>query len=297
MTDSNDTSNLQEAGAGGGGGMGGGSNGATPGFGPAPAQPSIMPIAAPAAPPTSLGDGNANNLANNSAAQVKRPRDARLVHMVLASRGITAYEERVPLQLLDFAYRYTSSVLQDAIYLNAEGYANAAPSRTNTGGGAGGGGGGGAEGGAGGRETSHSLSLAALRLSIASRLHYQFNSSLPKDFLLELASERNKVALPPVRQEWGVRLPPEKHCLTGVGWGLKDQWDSEMEDEVADDDNDGNGEGDGDGEGTVKGDDGEEEDEDEDAQMEDLFRDDLGDGGEPGAGGQGEGEDRLMTGS
>lgn len=44
--------------------------------------------------------------------QSKRPRDARLIHLVLANYGVNAYEERVPLQLMDFAYRYTSSTLQ-----------------------------------------------------------------------------------------------------------------------------------------------------------------------------------------
>lgn len=42
----------------------------------------------------------------------KRPRDARLIHLVLANYGVSAYQERVPLQLMDFAYRYTSSTLQ-----------------------------------------------------------------------------------------------------------------------------------------------------------------------------------------
>ena len=44
--------------------------------------------------------------------QSKRPRDARLIHLILANYGVSAYQERVPLQLIDFAYRYTSSTLQ-----------------------------------------------------------------------------------------------------------------------------------------------------------------------------------------
>lgn len=44
--------------------------------------------------------------------QSKRPRDARLIHLVLANYGVNAYQERIPLQLMDFAYRYTSSTLQ-----------------------------------------------------------------------------------------------------------------------------------------------------------------------------------------
>ncbi|KAI9785985.1 MAG: Transcription initiation factor TFIID subunit 9 [Geoglossum umbratile] len=140
----------------------------------------------------------------------RRPRDARIVHLVLAHLGVTAYQERVPLQLLDFAYRYTSSTLQDALHLSNADYV--AP-------------------GKGAQTDGSSISLAALRLSIASRLNYQFSPSLPKEFLLDLAAERNRVALPTMGREWGVRLPPERYCLTGVGWGLKEDWESEGSEE------------------------------------------------------------------
>ncbi|KAJ9148748.1 hypothetical protein NKR19_g5949 [Coniochaeta hoffmannii] len=60
--------------------------------------------------------------------------------------------------------------------------------------------------------------------------------------MLELARERNKVALPKVAaHEWGVRLPSERFVLSGVPWGLKDVWagmegeddDDEEEEETA----------------------------------------------------------------
>ena len=171
----------------------------------------------------------------------RRPRDVRLVHMLLASLGVTAYQDRVPLQLLDFAYRYTSNVLQDAVHLATEGYAAAIPDTTGTG------------KGAPSAETN-GVSLQALRLSIASRLHYQFQTGLPKEFLMDVASERNRIALPGVSRGFdpaaggangnpaaananqsimmaGMRLPPERFCLTGTGWNMKDEWDSEGEEE------------------------------------------------------------------
>ncbi|KAI9848275.1 MAG: Transcription initiation factor TFIID subunit 9 [Sclerophora amabilis] len=195
-------------------------------------------------PPTSQTD---NGLS-------KRPRDARLIHMVLAALGIPSYQERVPLQLLDFAYRYTSSTLQDALHLNAEGYGQQ----------------GGARGGASGGMTSDggTVSLAALRLSVASRLNYQFTSQLPKEFLLDQAQERNRVALPVVGREWGVRLPPERYCLTGVGWGLKDEWESEGDEEG--DEELGGGEGTG-TEGEMGQEETGEEKEEGDERMEDVF--------------------------
>src|SRR5438045_2871580 len=35
-------------------------------------------------------------------ASAKKPRDARLIHMILANLGVRTYEDRVPLQLMDF---------------------------------------------------------------------------------------------------------------------------------------------------------------------------------------------------
>ena len=258
-------------------------------YGPTPAHPAVTSIAGPAA--TSAADNST----------VKKPRDARVIHMILAVMGITAYEERVPVQLLDFAYRYTASVLQDALYLSAEGHAGTGPrhggaAKDDAG----------AAGGAGANKDSTGLSLTALRLSIASRLHYQSSMSLPKEFLLDLANERNRVALPPVRQEWGVRLPPEKYCLTGVGWGLRGEWDSEEDIEIGDvdDDDDVDDEEAGQGFATENGHDEdakEEEDEDdeddEDDAMEDIFGEEPGGQDREGGTAEEEADDRRMSGT
>ena len=158
----------------------------------------------PEVPLTSLDD---NGLS-------KRPRDARIIHLVLSSLGIHSYQERVPLQLLDFAYRYTSAVLSDSLRLAAEGYAGQSER-------------GGRRGGAGGGDNDGGITVTALRQAIASRTGYTFQGALPKEFMLEQAMERNRTALPKVERGYGVQLPPEKYCLTGVGWGLKDGWESE----------------------------------------------------------------------
>lgn len=178
---------------------------------PEPSKPNPNPN--PEVPLTSLSD---------DAGSSKRPRDARLLHLVLSAQGINSYQERVPLQLLDFAYRYTSSVLGDAVRLAGEGYTGATSSERR---GRGGGGAGDAEG---------SVGVTALRQAIASRQDFGFQSAggLGKEFMLELAGERNRVALPKVERGAGasLALPEEKFCLTGVGWGLKDTWE-ESEDE------------------------------------------------------------------
>ena len=140
----------------------------------------------------------------------KRPRDARLVHMILANLGVTSYQERVPLQLMDFAYRYTSSTLQDALHLSQEAQIQSG------------------KGGAANTDLN-AITLPSLRLSVASRTHYQFNPTLPKEFYQDLATERNRVALPQWPRDSGLKLPPERYRLTGTGWSLKDEWESETE--------------------------------------------------------------------
>ncbi|MCJ1272928.1 Transcription initiation factor TFIID subunit 9 [Puttea exsequens] len=229
--------------------------------GPASA-PSPLPVAdhniadQSSQPPPQPPDPNAPLTSTLDTGFSKRPRDARLLHMILANYGVSSYQERVPLQLMDFAYRYTASTLQDALHFTNEGYGVA-----GTGSGIG-------KGGA--HNDLSGVTLTALRLSIASRTHYQFNPALPKQFYHEIAEEKNRVALPGVSREWGVRLPPEQYVMSGQGWDLKEEWDEVMEDVEED------------GEGAVEvkdeervGEDG--GDEEEGGRMEDIFGEEDGD--------------------
>ena len=96
-----------------------------------------------------------------------------------------------------------------------------------------------AQQGAGSKIAHHdvnAVSMNALKLSVASRTHYQMNPALPKEYMIELAAEKNKTAMPPVGRDWGTRLPPERYCLTGVSYGLRDEWESEGEEEVEEED-------------------------------------------------------------
>ena len=140
--------------------------------------------------------------------------------MLLSSLGVTAYQERVPLQLLDFAYRHSSSILSDALHLSADAYISQQSRARDQ------------PPGGGFRDADGQVSAQAVQLAIQSRLQYQFSgghgAGLSKEFLLETAQTRNKVTLPRVLQnEWGVRLPSERFVLTGVPWGLRDEWPSD----------------------------------------------------------------------
>ncbi|KAF2638238.1 TFIID-31kDa-domain-containing protein [Massarina eburnea CBS 473.64] len=219
----------------------------------------VVAPANPAFPPTSLQDTGTT----------KRPRDARLIHLILANMGVHAYTERVPLQLLDFAYRYTNGILSDALA-----YEPPAPHHTGKKGKAANAAEGGDDGG---------ISLNALRTAIAARAANQFSTVLPKEFMTDVAMERNRVALPRVEKEWGIRLPPERYCFTGVGWSIKERWEEESSSDEMDPGAGGPVGGAGSLGGLPTGDavmGGMEEDEDDNDAYEDAMGPDAGEGGD-----------------
>lgn len=178
---------------------------------PPTTQASASNDTVPSAPSAALPTAQATSLKDDGLS-TKRPRDARLIHLLLAAQGVSAYQERVPLMIMDFAYRYTSGILSDAFQLTQDGYGLPSTERARD-------------------KDQATVSLKHLQLSMAARAHYQFQPNLPKEVLLEMAQERNKVALPKAEREFGVRLPPEKYTFTGTGWGLKEEWDSETDGE------------------------------------------------------------------
>ncbi|KAG8852391.1 Transcription initiation factor TFIID subunit 9 [Tulasnella sp. 330] len=158
------------------------------------------------------------------------PRDARLVALLIsACPSITDAHPSVLLQLLEFANRYTSQVLSDALVYSEHA-------------------------GRGG-----SVEEEDVKLAVQSRVGWEFGGRVPKEFLLSLAAKTNVKALPPVPEVFGVRLPPAKHCLTAVdfdlipnkpppGVSLNDQEEGQSDDEEeGSEDYDGGGGGGDDG--------------------------------------------------
>lgn len=233
---------------------------AEPATASAAAAPSLTSAALPDRPGLSTEDDGTS----------QRPRDARVLHLILSSLGVHSYQDRVPLQLLDFAYRYTSGLLNDSLRLSAEGY-------TATTGGTGKRGGGGG-GGAGADGDGSNITVAALRQAIASRLDSSFATALPKEWMLDQAAERNRVRLPAIEKGFGMQLPPERFVLTGTPWGLKDEWDSDGEDDADDEDVTGGEDGDRKPNGIVKDDErmGGMDEEDGEENFEDVFGEDEG---------------------
>lgn len=150
-----------------------------------------------------------------SPAHTRSSRDPTAVHKLLETAGITSYHERVPLQLMDFAYRHTLETLNDARSLTAAGYDNSQAKPRPQG-----------RGRAAMTVKPYDLTSVPypiLKISIRLREETQFNTALPKAFQEELAEEVNATPFPAVTDDWGLGLPPDQHCLLGVGWRLKEE--------------------------------------------------------------------------
>lgn len=195
-------------------------------------QPTQSSLTVSASQATTAGVTVANGPASPTTS-APRPRDARTIELLLTSQGVTSYDQRVPLLLLDFAYRHTSSILSDALHLASDPYTTQAGAKPS-----------GASGVAPSApsNTEASVSANAINIAIASRQAYSFRGGsgaggaggggASKDWLLELAKERNKVQLPRVMaHEWGVRLPNERFVLSGTGWSLRDNWEGDGDEE------------------------------------------------------------------
>jgi len=62
------------------------------------------------------------------------------------------------------------------------------------------------------------IELEDVRLAIQARVNYSFTPPPTRELTMALASDRNKQPLPPIVEKFGVRLPPEKYCLTSINY-------------------------------------------------------------------------------
>ncbi|PHH83445.1 hypothetical protein CDD82_761 [Ophiocordyceps australis] len=237
---------------------------------PAPCNDSSNPTQQPSQPSQSQLQSQAQvqTQAQASSSSDPRPRDARLIELLLSSQGVTAYEQRVPLLLLDFGYRHASSVLSDAMHLASDPYISQAGSRPSA-----------SAGATAVAPGEAPITANAIKVAVASRLSYQFRGGssgggISKDYMQELARERNKISLPRINpSEWGIRLPSERFVVSGTTWGLKDLWEGDTDEDADHQDN----AQDGDAMDGIQGPDLEDIGGDgvEGGTMEDVFGDDV----------------------
>ncbi|XP_028611159.1 transcription initiation factor TFIID subunit 9-like [Grammomys surdaster] len=118
------------------------------------------------------------------------PKDARMMAQILKDMGITEYEPRVINQMLEFAFRYVTTILDDAKIYSS--HAKKTP-----------------------------VDADDVRLAIQCRADRSFTSPPPRDSLLDIARQRNQTPLPLIKSYSGPRLPPDRYCLTASNYRLK----------------------------------------------------------------------------
>ncbi|XP_043913389.1 transcription initiation factor TFIID subunit 9-like [Protopterus annectens] len=118
------------------------------------------------------------------------PKDAQVMAQILKDMGVSEYEPRVINLMLEFTYRYVTTILEDAkIYSSHAKKAN--------------------------------VDSDDVRLAIQCRTDQSFTSPPPRDFLLDIARQKNQNPLPLIKPYSGPRLPPDRYCLTAPNYRLK----------------------------------------------------------------------------
>ncbi|NP_001090516.1 TATA-box binding protein associated factor 9b S homeolog [Xenopus laevis] len=118
------------------------------------------------------------------------PKDAQVMAQILKDMGITEYEPRVINQMLEFTYRYVTTILEDAKIYSSH-------------------------------AKKSDVDADDVRLAIQCRTDQSFTSPPPRDFLLDIARQKNQTPLPLIKPYAGPRLPPDRYCLTAPNYRLK----------------------------------------------------------------------------
>ncbi|KAK3913882.1 Transcription initiation factor TFIID subunit 9 [Frankliniella fusca] len=118
------------------------------------------------------------------------PKDAQVIMSMLKDMGVQDYEQRVLNQLLEFTYRYVTCILDDSRV-----YATHAKKKT--------------------------IDLDDVKLAVNMQLDRSFTTPPPREILLEVARSKNSQPLPVVKPSCGIRLPPDRYCLSSVNYKLR----------------------------------------------------------------------------
>jgi len=118
------------------------------------------------------------------------PQGARVMMAILKDMNIMEYEPRVVEQLLEFSYRYISSILEDSKVLSHHARKKA-------------------------------VDIDDVKLAVQMYTEHNLTNPPTRDILLEVASRKNATPLPIPKVSGGMRLPPDRHCLTACNYKLK----------------------------------------------------------------------------
>lgn len=129
----------------------------------------------------------------------KVPREQLVAEEILKEHNVTRYQPGVVGYMMDYVYCYLQTVLEDAkIYSE---HAN-----------------------------KRHVDLEDLQLAVNLTLDKTHNTVPSKEFLLKLAKEKNSQPLPPLPEgRCGIRLPPDRLCLTNPTISIKNNQKTSVE--------------------------------------------------------------------
>jgi len=120
------------------------------------------------------------------------PKDGQVMVSILRDMGIHDFDPRVVNQMLEFSYRYVTNILEDSRV-----YSQHARKKT--------------------------VDIEDVKLAVQMQADQNFTAPPPREVLLDLARTKNAVQLPLIKPALGIRLPPDRHCLTACNYKLKDK--------------------------------------------------------------------------
>ncbi|XP_018569790.1 transcription initiation factor TFIID subunit 9 [Anoplophora glabripennis] len=130
------------------------------------------------------------------------PKDGQVIMAIMKEMGITDYEPKTIVQLTEFVYRYATSILEEARM-----YANNSKKKFSD------------------ADASNSkkkfLDVDDVRLALQLTCESTFTTPPPREVLMELAHVKNYSMLPAVKPHCGLRLPPDRYCLSSCNYTLK----------------------------------------------------------------------------
>ncbi|XP_022908387.1 transcription initiation factor TFIID subunit 9 [Onthophagus taurus] len=117
------------------------------------------------------------------------PKDSQVITAIMKEMGITEYEPKTIVQLTEFVYKYGTSILEEA-----RTYAN---------------------------NSKKKIDLDDVRLALLLSTESMFTMPPSREVLLECSRNKNHSPLPLIKPHCGLRLPPDRHCLSSTNYILK----------------------------------------------------------------------------
>lgn len=117
------------------------------------------------------------------------PKDGQVIMSIMKEMGINEYESKTVVQLCEFVYRYATAILDEArMYAHSK---------------------------------KKAIDVDDVRLALELTNESSFTVPPPRELILECAHIKNFTPLQAVKPHCGIRLPPDRYCLSAVNFRVK----------------------------------------------------------------------------